>query len=163
MAGEIASASPRNDRLLRRCADWPSRLEQLLAERRHRAFEWGVHDCCLFAADAVEVMTDVDPAFAFRARYRTRAGAARVLRRHGGFEDLIARLATAFGMAAVAPLQAGRGDVVCFVTPLPKPCSGSVAGLPALGIVALNGEIAAAGPDGLVFLPLRAATRAWAV
>ncbi len=46
----------------RRRPDWPARLRTIIEAARERPFSWGQHDCCLFASDAIEAMTGVDPA-----------------------------------------------------------------------------------------------------
>ena len=50
-------------------------LNEFLARARQREFIWGVHDCCLFAADWVLEQTGVDPAAQFRGTYSSEAEA----------------------------------------------------------------------------------------
>ena len=66
-----------------RFPDWRSRLLRYLEEVRTRDLEYGLFDCCLFAAGAVEAMTGTDLAADFRGRYTTALGAKRVLRQAG--------------------------------------------------------------------------------
>lgn len=94
---------------MHRYPDWEARLAAYLEPLRVRPFEWGRHDCCTFAAGAVEAMTGVDPMPEFRGRYSTAIGSARALRRHGAGE-LDATLDRKF--AQVAPAMAHRGDVI---------------------------------------------------
>lgn len=77
-----------------RLRDWQSRLQACIAARRRLAFAWGEHDCCLFAADCVQAMTGADPAAAYRGRYDSELGAARLLKAAGGVRGL---LTEAFG------------------------------------------------------------------
>lgn len=137
---------------LKRFEDWPARLARALAEAARRPFAWGSHDCALFAAGVVQALTGTDPAAELRGRYETAAGAARALG-SGGLAATAEALACAHGMEAIPPLMAQRGDVVLFETE----------GRDALGVVDLNGRIAAAGEAGLVVLPLSHAKRAWRV
>ena len=44
------------------------RLLDAVAARRDRAFQWGVHDCCLFACDVIRGAGGVDYAAPFRGR-----------------------------------------------------------------------------------------------
>lgn len=67
--------------------DWRTRFAELVVARRDLPTVWGERDCCLFAADAVKAMTDVDFAESLRG-YRTAKGAARALRR-AGFASVI--------------------------------------------------------------------------
>lgn len=71
--------------------DWHARLIELIQARREEPFAWGSNDCCMWAADAVKVMTGRDPAEDLRGRYRSASGAARVLARLGGIASAGAR------------------------------------------------------------------------
>lgn len=93
-----------------RSADWPSRLNAAIDAARGRPFEWGVHDCTLWAADVVLSMTGVDPAVKYRGRYSTGGGAAKALEDEGlsAVEDAAAE---ALGQPC-PPTAARRGDIV---------------------------------------------------
>ena len=141
--------------------EFVARLFRAVASRRDRAFQWGVHDCCLFACDMIRDAGGVDYAAPFRGRYRTAAGAARALRRFLGppsprlrpaglLEAAAEKITRDKGLEEVPPLMAQRGDFV-----LVDETEG-----PALG-VCLGSHIVAAGPAGTVLWPLAAARRAW--
>jgi hypothetical protein len=114
----------------------------------------------LFAADCVRAITGVDPAASYRGHYASQRGARAVLRRHVGaglkpattHNALSAAWTAALGTPLAHPYLAQRGDVVLVDTD-----AGAAAG------VVVGGAIAAAGPVGLIFLPLRLARRAWRV
>lgn len=89
--------------------DWEAQLAAYLEPLRARPFAWGTHDCCAFAAGAVQAMTGVDPMPEFRGRYSSARGSALALRRFGA-GTLAATLDGK--IAAVAPALAHRGDVV---------------------------------------------------
>jgi len=89
--------------------DWEARLAAYLEPLRLRTFAWGRHDCCTFAAGAVEAMTEVDPIPEFRGRYSSARGAARALKRLGR-GTLAATLDAKF--EAVPASLAQRGDIV---------------------------------------------------
>ena len=95
---------------MQRKPDWESALGAVLDDYAERPFEWGRADCCLFIADAVQAMTDVDPAAAYRGRYSNETGARLALKRHGK-TTLVATFDAAFG-ASVEPARAHRGDIV---------------------------------------------------
>jgi len=44
-----------------RADNWRTLLADFIEARRERAFEWGSHDCCLFAADWVGSSESVSP------------------------------------------------------------------------------------------------------
>ncbi len=137
--------------MTRRC-DFAERLLATLGECRDRPFAWGRNDCALLACDLVMAATGVDYAAPLRGRYRTAAGATRVLRRFagGGLEAAAEKIARDNGLEEVPLLMAQRGDFV-----LLDDTEG-----PALG-VCLGSHIVAAGPAGAVLRPLAAARRAW--
>ena len=134
----------------RRREDWPERLLAFARSRERQPFVWGTNDCALFAADAALAMTGHDFAAPFRGRYKTGLGAMKALRSNGA-EDLAAYLTQALG-APIAPALARRGDVVLF----------EAEGGPALGVV-IGGQAAAAGRDGITWVPASRWQQAWRV
>ncbi len=141
--------------------EFVARVFRAVAARRDRAFQWGTHDCCLFACDVIRDAGGMDYAAPFRGRYRTAAGAARALRRFLGpsspklrpaglLEAAAEKITQDNGLEEVPPLMAQRGDFVLV---------GETEG-PALG-VCLGSHIVAAGPRGTVLRPLAAVRRAW--
>ncbi len=147
--------------------DWPERLLACIEAARARPFAWGQQDCALFAADCVRAMTGADPAAAFRGRYACARGAYAILRRtvgagvRAGFkpaptnrkgEALAGAWTAALGAPLANPACAQRGDVVLVDT-----STGAATG------VVVGAGLAAAGPDGVIFLPLDAARLAWRV
>lgn len=118
-------------------------------------FAWGVQDCCLFACDGLRAITGLDPAAKlFRGQYRDAAGAARLVRKHGGVEAIAAAVCAAHGWPEVPPALAQRGDTVIIDTP---------DGLGAAVGLHLGDRLAFAGAEGVVYHPPAAARRAWAV
>ena len=141
---------------MQRFADWPARLDSFLQSRRATAFTYGAHDCCLFVADAIVVMTGIDFAAEFRNRYRTRFGALRRLREKcaGGTVDAIAgQVFAAHGVAEIRPGYAQRGDVVAI-----RQRDDMV-----LGLIMLNGWPVVADDPGWAMSSRAHAVRAWKV
>lgn len=131
---------------MQRYRDWQSRLQACLAERCTRAFEWGVLDCVLFAADCVEACTGVDPAAAHRGTYSDAASAARVVLAHGGLAEIAAsNLGT-----EVPPVLAQPGDIGLLLND----------GRECLA-VCTGATWHAPGAGGVVALPMAQAMRAW--
>ena len=124
-------------------------LDTLIAERLAAPFVWGANDCALFAADAVKAQTGTDPAESLRGTYSTQVGAARVIKRDGGLQNIAAK---ALGEPLAGPLLAQAGDV------------GIVEqnGADVLAVCHAGGWIAP-GPQGLCAMPIRAARVAWRV
>jgi ferric-dicitrate binding protein FerR (iron transport regulator) len=124
---------------LHRYPDWEARLAAYLDSVRVRPFEWGTHDCCLFAAGAVEAMTGVDPMPEFRGAYSTQRGARRALATHGA-SKLSLTLDTKF--ARVPASLAHRGDIVMHAGAI------GIAGAGFLFMVGSEGE-----REGLIKVP----------
>lgn len=129
-----------------RLRDWPLRLEALMAERLAAPFEWGVRDCCLWAADVVLAVTGHDPAADLRGTYSSADGAPAIIKRLRGIP---AACADRLG-PEVLPALAQVGDVGLF----------EEAGHPALAAYT-GGCWMAQGPAGLVPLPDGMVTTAW--
>lgn len=133
---------------MKRIEDWPERLLAFIDARREMPFAWGDNDCCTFAADAVREMTGVDPMAELRGRYDSARSAARRVEEAGGIASwLDARLP-----ALASPLLARRGDLVMF----------EAQDGPALGVV-VGAQAAAAGPEGVTWVPVAQWRRAWRV
>lgn len=71
-----------------RLPDWRSRLSTHLAQVAAQPFGYGQHDCALFAASCVEVMTGVDLAARYRGLYVTLKGGLKLLLTDGFYNHL---------------------------------------------------------------------------
>ena len=130
-----------------RLPDWRGRLRAYASSAARTPFNYGRHDCALFAAGAVAAMTGEDPAAGWRGRYTTLRGGLRVIRK-AGHADHIAAAAAWFteipsAFAQVGDLAVAPGD----------------AGL-ALGVVA-GAHVWVLRPEGLGTVPLTMALRAF--
>lgn len=127
--------------------DWRLRLQTLIDQRMLMPFAWGLHDCCLWAADAVLAQTGVDPAAAERGTYADAAGAARLVRDLGGLEAIAGRAGP-----AIPPLMATLGDIGLV----------TLEDREALAVCA--GQVwLAPGSSAMAAIPLQKANRAWRV
>jgi len=131
--------------------DWPERLAALIEERRFAPFVWGVHDCAMFAADAVERQTGVDPLAQWRGTYNSEETGDAIL---GGVSltMFMDSALLAVGATRVEASMSQRGDFVIL----------DVGNMPTCG-VCLGGSVAAPGADRLHFLPPRMIRQAWAI
>lgn len=143
------------NRIKRWCADG---LDPFFNARRDVPFAWGVHDCCLFPADAILALTGVDIADDFRGKYHDEASAFALIQSVTGgstVADAAAWCANKHGLVELQyPLMAQRGDLVVV-----QNGENLIAGL-----VHLNGKhvvsIAESGPVPLSILSI---VRAWRV
>lgn len=135
---------------LKRLPDWQPRLHHWLHDIKSRSFEPGQHDCCIFAAGAVEAQTGVDLAAEFRGAYTTIAGGLILLRR-AGFADHVELIAHHLPEAQL--VTAREGDLMIVPTE-EGPATALVQGT-ALYILREAG--------GLGFAPMSAASRLFKV
>ena len=127
------------------------RLDVYLADAASRRFHWARHNCCHFVAAWVAAETGRDPMEGLPWTHG-RAAALRLIRQLGG--TLADAWTRQLGRAPIAATLAQPGDVV--LVPL-GPASAAV-GLCTGSHAALLTE-----HDGLIHLPMSAATQAWRV
>ena len=132
-----------------RVVDWPDRLQAHIEEWRHKKFQWGKADCALFCLYAEKAICGSSRFDDFIGQYRSAAGSVKALLKIGG-GDLAASVGAR--LREIKPSEAQRGDVALIDTPLGD----------ALSLV-VGDRVAAMGKDGLIFLPLDAAKKAWKV
>lgn len=95
-----------------RYSDWINRLLTEIEAASSRAFEWGQHDCCLFAARCVDAITGSTYEADLQAQYTDQASAMTYLESQ---TDLSTALTVRFG--AMEPWwRAMRGDLMLVPT-----------------------------------------------
>ncbi len=145
--------------MLLRHSDWASRLDSFFVAAECKEFAYGggdgLHDCCLFVADAVIEMTGRDLAEEYRNQYRSRREAMTLVKERTGARTLRRFLETSLSSLPCIPVaMAQRGDIVLVKR----------AREVSLGVIALNGKlIAAASAEGFLYLPLTLGLTAWRV
>ncbi len=93
-----------------RVPGWDRALEDIATAHVSITPEWGVSDCLMTAADAIEAVIGEHPLAEFRGKYKTEAGAARKMRANG-CESVKDVLDTYLQLEPVNRLSARRGDV----------------------------------------------------
>jgi len=91
-----------------RISAWEDALSNYIATKRHEPFEYGVNDCCLFAAGAVEAITGEDPMPEFRGQYDSLKTSLQVIKDIGA-GTLEATMDAKFPEIEIAHAQ--RGDL----------------------------------------------------
>lgn len=110
MHAQITTAVPRAPSM--RLPDWQPRLAQLVTQRMRHPLRWGVHDCCIWAADAVLAVTGADLADGLRGTYSTQAEAEARLLQLGGLQALCAeRLGPVVRTSLAQPGDVGLATV----------------------------------------------------
>ena len=143
--------------MITRRADWPVRLADAIKAAERRPFAYGTHDCCTAAAGLILAMTDEDIMRGWRGRYRSAAGAARLMRGGGGLGGTAATVMAGLNAAQIAPAMAGLGDLVLSDRALADACGGRALGI-CIGAAAIF-----PGDEGWVHLPVLAAVAAWRI
>jgi len=132
-----------------RRADWLAQLTQQINASIELPFEYGSHDCCIFAAKCVDAMTDGQIAEHLREAYADRRTAVRFL---ASFDSLRDAVTAHVGEPMTNVLMASRGDVVLFED----------SDQYALG-VCIGAQFVAASNIGVVYHPMTRVTHAWKV
>lgn len=138
-----------------RAENWPKRLDDAVNAARTKPFAWGVHDCCMMAADIVYEITAVDIAAGYRGSYSDAAGAAEIIAASGGLEKLVGSVVGPLGWTRTKPVLARRGDLVVFTSP--------DTGQPALGVCLGRDSVFPAVGGGLGFIATAQCSTAWRV
>lgn len=132
---------------MRRRDTWDLDLMVFIKSREKTPFQWGVHDCVLFACDCAHAMTGIDLAEKYRG-YSTEEGAAEIIGKAGSLRELV----TLNIGSEISPTLARRGDFVLI----------EQGGNPALS-VCIGQCVIAAGKNGLVVRPMKEAISAWRI
>lgn len=149
---------------LTRTKHWATKeFNDHLLTHAKKPFQWGVHDCCLSAADAIHAFTGVDIASDFRGKYTNRASALEAIKTITGGEtvaDAAAWCAAKHGLVEYEhPRCAQRGDLVVMRQNADDPNDQLMA-----GVVHLNGKhLITTGEHGLVRISILNIVRAWKV
>jgi hypothetical protein len=94
-----------------RISTWEEALSNYIITKRHEPFEYGVNDCCLFAAGAVEAITGEDPMSEFRGKYDSLKTSLKAIKDIGA-GTLEATMDGKFPEVAIGHAQ--RGDLAFF-------------------------------------------------
>jgi hypothetical protein len=133
-----------------RLTDWDIRFPHIIDAARRKPFEWGAHDCCMWAANVVQELTGIDYAQQYRGQYADETEALALLEAAGGIE---AMLTNALGDRLPDVRQAQRGDVVLYAPVAERWCAMICTGI----------SICGPASRGLEFFPLIVGHSAWRI
>lgn len=128
--------------MIPRVQNWPTLLASFLDERRTMPFAWGTNDCCLFAADWVNLCTGTDLADFMRGKYSTALEAKRYLAQEGGVRGILRSIGEPYGLTRIDAASCQRGDLVVADTG-----NGESIG------ISIGSHAAFVGTNGLLFAP----------
>ena len=82
--------------------------------KKPRTFTWGKEDCCLFSANIIKSITNIDIAKEYRGKYKTKLGAFRLIKKCG-YKNLVECVDSEIkkhGFKQIHINMAQKGDVV---------------------------------------------------
>lgn len=127
--------------------DWTVALWDTVDAWSSEPFQWGVHDCCLFAARCIDAMTDTDYAVSLRDCYDDKESAQAFIAYHGSIQSAIGSF-----LGDMVDARPRRGDIAIVDT-----ASGDGVG------VCVGPTVAVPGDGGIVFYPISACRGAWRI
>ena len=101
---------------MRKVENWPSLLDSYFKEKSKETFSFGKFDCVRFVSDGIKLITGgFDPLASYRSKYKTKAGAARLIKKmteEGTFKACVEKVLSEKGLKEVEKNFLKRGDIV---------------------------------------------------
>lgn len=136
-----------------RCQDWPEKLDKFIKDNIHKPFVYAENDCCIFAAEAIRIMTGKDIMEDIRGKYDGKESGYKFIKRFA--EDLVGtvrKVMEKHNFKEIPPLTAQRGDVVIYETNF-----GDTVG------ICLGEKIVTPGNDGIISNSVLEGRTAWRI
>lgn len=82
--------------------------------KKPRTFTWGKEDCCLFSANIIKSITNIDIAKEYRGKYSTKLGAFKIIKKKGfkTVPDIFDAQMKKYGFKQINKNFAQKGDAV---------------------------------------------------
>lgn len=131
---------------------WRATLTAAVSRDIKAPFQYGKRDCSLTAANIIRDMTGTDLMEGIRGRYRSAAGAVRVVHKSGKIDllSLVRERAEAAGFPEIETAAASMGDLILTDTALGDNSVGQACG------ICLGNSAIFPGDVGWVHLPRKA-------
>lgn len=100
--------------MIKRKQNWHNALNDCIKEYRNKTFSYGKSDCCLFSADVIKAITNVDVMADIRGKYTTEIEAQKKIKIAGGLEQLLVNIAKKYELSNIEINKAKRGDLIFF-------------------------------------------------
>ena len=142
---------------MKRFSNWPEILFAEIKAARDRPFKYGSHDCLMWPARVIKAYTGTDLARGMRG-YKTREGAARVLRERGAgtLTKTLDAIMKKHGCVRVSASMCRRGDLVVAMMETDVGKKERVGGI-------CVGATAAFASDGIIYLSMSDVIRGWKI
>ena len=128
--------------------NWDTELFNFINSKKYTSFQWGVHDCIMFAVGCAQAMTGIDLAEKYRG-YATEDEAMEIIKVAGGFKELV----TENMGKEISPKMARRGDWVLL----------ELNEMPSLAVCLGSQAMGVRKESGLALRPMPEAKAAWRI
>ena len=95
---------------IKRLSGWEDILAERIKEADKKPYEIGVHDCAIFAAETLALISPFDFTSVFKGKYKTRIGSLKFIKRYG--KTLEEAVSAIIGMKSISPTLSIRGGIV---------------------------------------------------
>lgn len=97
-------------KILKKVPQWDTKLFNFLREIEQKTFKWGTWDCCIFALQSIEVMTDKKTV---AVTWKDKMSALRYIKKEGGSLKAIAdKFVKQYGLETIQKSFITCGDIV---------------------------------------------------
>ena len=133
---------------------WENKLETYFLSRKDTPFIWGKTDCCMFVADAIKAITEVDVGEYFRDKYTKILPAYALMKAYsngGSLQETWERIASDNKMKQVYNKDMLPGDIVTMkLEGYCNPLAGRLSNGITVGIQSFAEGVLCQGKEGLV-------------
>ncbi len=136
--------------MVARKQNWNELISKYLYEHENDKFVWGKNDCCLFTANLLKEISNIDYAVNYRNKYRSKKEAYILLKKNG-FNNIRDMLIDKFG-DPINGLEARSSDIVIVSTDNKK----------SLGMC-IGNSIVSQGNNRIVFVSIVQSIEAWRI
>ena len=95
---------------IKRFPGWEDILSKRIKEADKKPYVIGVHDCAIFAAETLSLISPFDFTLVFKGKYKTRIGSLKFIRKYG--KTLEEAVSTIIGIKSTSPTLSVRGGIV---------------------------------------------------
>lgn len=145
---------------------WENKLETYLLGRAEQKLVWGSTDCCMFVADSIKAVTDVDVALYFRGKYNRMRAAYAMLKRYSGggsVQETWEKLALEYNMTKIESKDLQAGDIVTMRAEAHNAVAGRLSNGVTVGVQSFDAGILSQGPNGVMLTQEPEIVSAWKI
>ena len=95
---------------IKRLSGWEDILAERIKGADKKPYEIGVHDCAIFAAETLALISPFDFTLVFKGKYKTRIGSLKFIKKYG--KTLEEAVSAIVGIKSISPTLSIRGGIV---------------------------------------------------